>query len=127
MVAEVKSEADCHNAHEHWVDAQYRVRRRIDRISRTLTPRAALLALIEGSTVKITVKAETHHHRAEFNDALASDRLSTDDCPEGGRLRCTSCQVAQAFTRSLDNLYKHRRALSVVRCPLIERSRSQMR
>jgi hypothetical protein len=121
MVSEAKLEARRGNVHERWSYTQRLAGQIVDQFKPkdAKAACAAIFETIERATANITVKADVHCQRAEFNVALATERLSSDDSPEGERLRWYELTSGLGVTRSQDNLHKQHRALSVVRCPLI--------
>jgi hypothetical protein len=93
--------------------------------------RDALRALIDRATKPLTAKAEAFRERARIKAALAADILAFDPSVEAERLRRHELASGRAMARSLDTLFKLRRApeaaassvvsgrnLSVVGCPL---------
>jgi hypothetical protein len=93
--------------------------------------RDALRALIDRATEPLTAKAEAFRERARIKAALAADILAFDPSVEAERLRRHELASGRAMARSLDTLFKLRRApeaaessvvsgrnLSVVGCAL---------
>ena len=93
--------------------------------------RDALRALIDRATKPLTARAEAFRERARIKAALAADILAFDPSVEAERLRRHELASGRAMARSLDTLFKLRRApeaaassvvsfqnMSVVSCPL---------
>jgi hypothetical protein len=93
--------------------------------------RDALRALIDRATEPLMAKAEAFRERARIKAALAADILAFDPSVEAERLRRHELASGRAMARSLDTLFKLRRApeaagssvvsgrtLSAVSCPL---------
>ena len=72
--------------------------------------REVLLGIIERATARVTVKADAHRDRAQAMAALVPDILAFDDSKEGEYLRRQELATGRGIARSLDTLYKHRRA-----------------
>ena len=72
--------------------------------------REVLLGIIERATARVTVKADAHRERALAMAALVPDILAFDDSKEGEYLRRQELATGRGIARSLDTLYKHRRA-----------------
>ena len=81
--------------------------------------REALATLIERVTKPLAAKAEAHRQRASIKTALAADLFAFDPSVEAERLRRHELACGRAMARSLDTLFKLRRATpSAVSAPL---------
>jgi hypothetical protein len=75
--------------------------------------REVLAGIIERATERLTLKAEAHRARAIAIAALAPDILAFDDSHEGELLRRYDLASGRGLSRSLEELRKHRRSLSL--------------
>jgi hypothetical protein len=81
--------------------------------------RDALRALIDRATEPLTAKAEAFRERARIKAALAADILAFDPSVEAERLRRHELASGRAMARSLDTLFKLRRAPDVAASSVI--------
>ena len=71
--------------------------------------RQALLEIVDRATEVINARLDLHRQRADLDAALAADRVSFDDSPEGDRLRRYELSANRVMLRNLDEFFKVRR------------------